>query len=322
MRIADQVADVVQPGLHRHELANRDSLLAIGGELGPVRPDRCVVVQLTSISEHVQHGRRHALGRRPGHGHGVAFPRQPTGRVAIPGPHVEHRTAVEIHAQCATTGRQRRPASECRDFFETLSDQLSRHIVNDFHKNKIDATLSTTRRPHRTTPADTTSRAHHRRSVLGDATHTPAADGPHPTEVILTVRECQSAGDRTSVLDRRLPPRCLHAVVVRRISVRGAWFGRDVRWVRRRRPSPDAGQHIRRCPAARRNGGSVAPSPPADVDGLGPSQVCVLNQDGWAVSATRPVRPPRMVGREGAGSGCHVPEARTAPSRAAVTGTG
>jgi hypothetical protein len=109
--------------------------LPLAGELGPVRPDRCVVVQKTSISEHVQHGRRHALGRRPRHRHGVAFPRQPTRRVAIPGPHVEHRTAVEIHAQRATTGRQRGPASECRDVFEPPIDHGSRHVVKDFTRS-------------------------------------------------------------------------------------------------------------------------------------------------------------------------------------------
>ena len=72
--VLDHVLDAVEAGLVAHHLADRGPLLAALGELGPVRRDRCVVVDQPPVHVHVQQRGGHALRGGEGDAERVLFP--------------------------------------------------------------------------------------------------------------------------------------------------------------------------------------------------------------------------------------------------------
>ena len=79
------------------QVADQDALLAVGGELRPVRGDRRVDVQLAPVDQHQRGQAGHRLGRRPDVGDGVLGPRDRPGLVAEAAPQVDDDLAVDVH---------------------------------------------------------------------------------------------------------------------------------------------------------------------------------------------------------------------------------
>src|SRR5215204_5408827 len=92
----------------REQLAHRDRLLAILGELGPVLRHSRVVIQPAARVSDCQGHRRQALGGRVDHDHRVPCPRLPGLTVPSPAPEVDDLLAPGISATraakfCAVT---------------------------------------------------------------------------------------------------------------------------------------------------------------------------------------------------------------------------
>ena len=95
-------ADLREPGLVAHHVADRDRLLAVRRELRPVRRDWRVVVEQPALGEHVRAQCRHALGARRDADDRVALPGPGPRAVAPPGPQVDGGTAVDHHGDRGT----------------------------------------------------------------------------------------------------------------------------------------------------------------------------------------------------------------------------
>ena len=77
-------------------MAHLDVLLAVGGELRPVRGDRCVQVEQAAFGKNQRGQARYGLRARPDVDDGVLAPRDGLGRIGVAAPDVEHRFTVDV----------------------------------------------------------------------------------------------------------------------------------------------------------------------------------------------------------------------------------
>src|SRR5439155_10568920 len=96
--LGDRAADVANAGLVAEHLADRNRLLAVLGELGPVPRDWRLQVQLAAVREHMRAERRRALRRRHDDIHRFALPRRTRLGVSDTAPKVDDGIAVDDHA--------------------------------------------------------------------------------------------------------------------------------------------------------------------------------------------------------------------------------
>nr|WP_252973968.1 hypothetical protein [Janibacter melonis] len=79
-------------------MAHEDALLAVRGELGPVRRDRRVEVDETALDEQEDGERRDLLRRRPHVDDRVPLPRPGAGDIGVPAPDIDEGLAIEVDA--------------------------------------------------------------------------------------------------------------------------------------------------------------------------------------------------------------------------------
>ena len=114
LRTLEERRHVVHAGFVAEHLADRDRVLPVLRELGPVVGDTVVVVDEASVHADVERGRGHSLGRGVRHGKAVRLPGVP-GEVGDAAPRVDHGTAPVVHAYGPATPRLRHLGVEDRD---------------------------------------------------------------------------------------------------------------------------------------------------------------------------------------------------------------
>lgn len=113
-----------QSGAVREQMADEDAFLAGGLELGPVRADRCVEVELAALVQQQRDDGGDALGRGADHLGGTGLPgrgRRVVARVAVPG------AAPQVHdlAPVPVDGDRRTPLTAPREVgHEGVPDRL------------------------------------------------------------------------------------------------------------------------------------------------------------------------------------------------------
>ena len=96
--LVDRLTEREQAGLMSQQLPDRHVVLALLGELRPVRAHPLFVIEPAARVGH-RHGHgRQALGRREHQDHGVLFPRLAGRLVPNPAPQVDHLLAVAVDA--------------------------------------------------------------------------------------------------------------------------------------------------------------------------------------------------------------------------------
>src|SRR5205807_3578008 len=88
-------------GLVAEKVANRDAVLAVLAELGPIGGDGRVDVELAARGEHVRAQRHGAFGARPHDTDGVFAPRPCGARIGDASPEVDYVLAADGHAHRA-----------------------------------------------------------------------------------------------------------------------------------------------------------------------------------------------------------------------------
>ena len=122
VRAVDHAAQTVEPGGVAQHMADGDVLLAVLGELGPVRRHAFVVVDETRFGLEVEGDRRHTLRRAEAHRQRVGFPRI-TVRRSHTAPQVDDPlTAMEDRDGRAAVGARELVAERLRNRVEPWSD--------------------------------------------------------------------------------------------------------------------------------------------------------------------------------------------------------
>ena len=156
--LGERLIPARQPGGVAQHVARGHRLLAGGGELGPVRGDRLVQVELTSVGEDQAAQRGHRLGGRPHVDDGVRLPRP----LAVV---VGRRAAPQVDDQLAVDGqRHRRP-----DVALGLEVRLERvpHRLETRRDRSVDLRSPHRRDGSRRSPPDRQSDYHRAAAVRG-----------------------------------------------------------------------------------------------------------------------------------------------------------